>query len=245
MIKVIIVDDEKHCAQELCLVLSELSEVEILGEARTVKEGIELIKKHSPNLVFLDIELPDGSGFDLLEAFRETNFQVIFVTGHNDYAIKAFKHNAIDYLLKPIDPLELKSAVEKAKPYLGSTDHYKKLDAMLKSLEQKEFSKIVVPSMDSFEFLFKKDVWLCESDGNYTNIYLSDGKKVLCTLALKRLEEILTEKNFFRVHKSYIININAIKKIFKTENGHILLENNLEVPIARRRRDEFFQFMGL
>lgn len=245
MLKIIIVDDEAHCRNLLKEFLAFDNHLFISAEAENVAEAAKLIIEHKPDLIFLDIELPDGTGFDLLEAFPKPSFQVIFTTGHNEYAIKAFKHNAIDYLLKPIDSLELKSALDKVEHYSGNTDHYKKLENMLISLEQNVFSKIVIPAMDSFEFLSKKDIWLCESDGNYSNIYLSDGRKILSTLTLKKLEEILTERNFFRVHKSYIININAIKKISKTENGLILLENNLEVPIARRRREEFFQIMGI
>jgi two-component system LytT family response regulator len=245
MLKTIIIDDEQHCINNLIHLLSFKKDVNIIGVAMTVKSAQEIIIKNNPDLLILDIDLGDGTGFDLLELFPNPTFQVIFATGHNEYAIKAFKHSAIDYLMKPVEKQGLESAIDKVFQQKNNSGNTQKLELMIKSLQQNKFSKLALPSMDSCEFVNKEEIICCESESNYTYFYLSDDRKVLSTMNLKRVSEILTDANFFRIHKSFLININFIKKTLKTEGGIVILENNLEIPIARRRKDEFMNLLGI
>lgn len=245
MLKAIIIDDEQHCIDNLTNLLTYNKDVSLIGTATSVKSAKELIKKNNPDLLILDIDLADGTGFDLLEMFPNPSFQVIFATGHNEYAIKAFKHSAIDYLMKPVEKQGLESAIDKVFQQKNNSGNTKKLELMIKSLQQNKFSKIALPSTDSCEFVNKEEIICCESDSNYTFFYLSDKRKVLSTMTLKSVCEILTDVNFYRVHKSFLININFIKKTLKAEGGIVVLENNLEIPIARRRKEEFLELLGM
>lgn len=245
MITAVIIDDESHSSSRLQKMLSLHDTIKIVGLAEDVVGGIKTIQQKNPDLVFLDIEMPDGSGFDLLEQFQKPNFQVIFITGHNEFAIKAFEHSAIDYILKPVQEKDLSRAIEKAIYLVDRLHNVEKIELMLRSLENKEFSKLALPSMNSFEFINKKDIICCEADSNYTHVYLSDQRKLTTTNTLKKMDEILTERNFFRVHKSFIININFVKKVSKSEGGYVLMENNENIPMARRRKDEFLALLGM
>jgi len=245
MLNALIIDDEQHCIDNLLVLLSKEENINIIGTAMSVSNSIDLIKKLNPELIFLDIDLPDGTGFDLLEAFPNPNFQVIFTTGHNKYAIKAFKHSAIDYLMKPVEKVELIEAIGKANQQKGNSSNIKKLELMIKSLQQNSFSKIALPSMDSCEFINKEEIICCESDSNYTFLYLIDNRKLITTLSLKKVCELLTDQIFFRVHKSFVININFIKKIMKSDGGQVVLDNDMQIPIARRRKEEFMQLIGM
>ncbi len=245
MISAVIIDDEKLCRNALIALLKPVEDITVIGQASNVKEGESLIKTLNPQLVFLDIEMPDGTGFDLLNKFSNPNFQVVFTTGHNAYAIKAFKHSAIDYLLKPVQKNEFLDAVEKVKKLSSFSNKQDQLTLMLKALKDQEYSKIAIPSVEGYEFVEKNDIVCCEADGSYTTIHLNANKKVISSYNLKRLNDLLQENGFFRIHKSYIINTKFIKKILNSDGGSVLLENEMLIPIARRRKDEFLQNLGL
>ena len=244
-IQAIIIDDEKHCRDALTELLTKHPEVKLLDMAHNVKDGIALIKSSQPDLVFLDIEMPDGNGFDVLAAFAEPSFQVIFTTGHHDYAIEAFRHSAIDYLLKPVQSEELHQALDKIKPASNLQNQHEQMKLMLESLKSQDFSKLAIPSVEGYEFVEKKDIIYCEADGSYAKIHLEDGKSILSTHNLKRIDQLLASDGFFRVHKSYIIALKHIKKILHTEGGQVVLNNELQIPIARRRKEEFLNLLGL
>ena len=245
MLNAIIIDDEQRFIDVIKDYLSRIDAVQLTGEAKSVVEGVALIKEVQPDLIFLDIELPDGISFEILSQFPNKNFQVIFTTGHNEYAIKAIKHSAIDYLLKPIPENDFVSAVHKAINLHGNKVNAQKLELMLSNLSNNEFSKIAIPSMDGFEFIDKKQIVCCEADVSYTTFHLADNQKIVSTNNIKKIEDVLSEKNFFRLHKSFIVNIKHIRKVFKTDGGSVLMSNNVTIPIARRRKDEFMKLLSL
>ena len=212
MLNTLIIDDEQHCIDNLLSLLSTENEIDVVGTATSIKTARKLIQELNPDLLFLDIDLTDGTGFELLEMFPNPSFQVVFATGHNEYAIKAFKHSAIDYLMKPVEQEGLELAIEKALSQKNNSGNTQKLELMIKSLQQNKFSKIALPSMDSCEFVNKEEIICCESDSNYTYFHLADNRKIVSTINLKKVSEILSDINFYRVHKSYIVNINFIKK---------------------------------
>ncbi|MFN8310884.1 MAG: LytTR family DNA-binding domain-containing protein [Chitinophagales bacterium] len=247
MLRVIIVEDEPEAATHLMNQLGKCSSaLRVAGICRSVKEAVKTIPAENPDLVFMDIELPDGNGFDVVTQLQHLALKVVFTTGHNGYAIKAFRHNAIDYLLKPVREEELREAIEKAKvPFEDEVTHRKKMELMIQSLKISDFSKIVIPSMDSFEFLDKKDIILCSAESNYTYITTTGQPQLITTYLLKKVEELLTEPNFFRVHKSFLININFVRKLNKGENGTVVMQNGTEVPLSRRKREEFLSLLGV
>ena len=189
--------------------------------------------------------MPDGTGFNLLEQFQNPKFQVIFTTGHNDFAIKAFKHSAIDYLLKPIEKEELIPAIDRAVEQINIANKGEKIEFMLSSLEQNKFTKLALPSADGIEFVEKNDIIFCEADGSYTQIHLINDKKILSSYNLKKIGDLLSDKHFFRVHKSFVISLQHIEKVNHSEGGVVVMSNTHSIPIARRRKDEFLKFIGL
>ena len=242
-----IVEDEPEAVTHLINQLGRCNEdIRVIGIAKSVREAVKLIPAENPDLVFMDIELQDGTGFDVVNQLKNLQLKVIFTTAHNGYAIKAFRHNAIDYLLKPVRGEELNEAIAKAKgTFEDEVVHRKKMELMIQSVKMSDFSKIVIPAMDSFEFLDKKDIILCIAESNYTYITTTGQPKLITTYLLKKVEELLTEPNFFRVHKSFLININFIKKLNKGENGTVVMQNGTEVPVSRRRREEFLTLLGV
>lgn len=245
MLKILIVDNETHCRNQLKLQLAKYSEGFFIKEADSLTTGIKEVKTTKPDLVFLDIDLADGTGFDLLQEFPNPTFQVIFATAFNEFAIKAFKHSALDYLLKPIEQEDLAKALDKVMAIEGMKNQNEQMSLLLSTLKSSSFSKIAIPQMDSISFIEKDKIVCCESDVNYTLIYTSDNQKVMSTNTLKRMDELLQEHYFFRVHKSFIVNVNFIEEISKSEGGIIKMTNGTTVPIARRRRDLFFEKIGL
>lgn len=245
MLKAIIIDDELLCRKAILEKIAHHPTLEIVGQAKNVQEGAALVKQLSPDILFLDVEMPDGTGFNLLEQFPSRNFQVIFTTGHNDYAIKAFKHSAIDYLLKPVEKEDLNSAINRAILQLNQTYNSQKIAFMLNSLENNNFSKLAIPVIDGIEFLSKNEILYCEADGSYSHIHLFNGSIITTTYNLKKISDLLGEKSFYRVHKSYIIALEAIDKILHSEGGSVVLNNQKTIPIARRRKEDFLKLLGL
>ncbi|MBN2682773.1 MAG: response regulator transcription factor [Bacteroidales bacterium] len=238
MIRTIIIDDEMQGRKTLRNFINKYcSNVEIVGEAESVKEGLEAIILNSPDLILLDINLPDGTGFDLLEKLPKMDFKVIFVTAYNQHAIKAFKYSAIDYILKPIDPDLLVEAISKVKKDDRLSEIEKKLEALLSN--RKSVEKLALPSSNGILLVKIDDIIRCESDSNYTNIFLQNKQKILVTKTLKDYDDILSDVGFFRVHKSHLINLRFVKQYIKGEGGYVIMEDNSQVEVSRRRKDEF------
>jgi two-component system, LytTR family, response regulator len=244
MIKAIIIDDELHCRKTLAILLKEYCpEVHILEQCSDAQCGIEAIEKSHPDLIFLDIEMPGMNGFDMLERFSDISFAVIFTTGYDQYAIKAFRFYAIDYLLKPIEPKELISAVHKVQTsrHLPATDQ---LQLLLNKINKREqaLAKIPVPTIDGFELIAVDDVLYCEARDNYTYIYLKNKKKIIASRMLKEVEEQLSNFFYFvRVHNSYIVNIKEVKKYVRGEGGYVVMSDETSVNVSRSRKDELLK----
>ena len=254
-LRAVIIDDETNAREALTNLLRILCpEVEICGEAKNADLGIELIKKEKPNVVFLDIQMPGKTGFDLLSSFGKVDFGVIFTTAYQEYAIRAFRFSAIDYLLKPIDPDELQAAVEKFKLQVGSVnpqqlqilqDH---LDApaSLRLVERKknDHQRIALPTAEGIHFVQMTDIIQCESLGSYTKFHLVKGPPIVVSRLLKEYEEILDNYYFFRVHQSNIINLEHIKRYVKGDGGQVWMSDNTEIEVSRRRKEEFLTLLS-
>ena len=245
MLDCLIIDDEQRFRDVIKEYINNQANLRLVGEANSVKSGIELIESNSFDLLFLDIELPDGVSFDILQKFPTRDFQVIFTTGHNDYAIKAIKHSAIDYLLKPIDANEFDFAVQKAIKMHGNKANNQKLDLMLSNIKNNSFSKVVLHTANGYEFLDKNKIIYCEADISYTIFHMVNKQKIVASMNMKKVHEILTENIFFRIHKSFIVNLEQIEKINKADGGTVVMLNGVTLPISRRKKEEFYKKIGI
>jgi two-component system, LytTR family, response regulator len=254
-LRAIIIDDETNARESLTQLLAFVCpEVEICGEAKNVDLGIQLIEKQRPNLVFLDIQMPGKTGFDLLTSFENIDFGVIFTTAYQEYAVKAFRFSAIDYLLKPIDPDELQNAVEKYKNQTESIDQQQiKIlqeymdDSTSTGITQRQKNgnhRIALPTAEGLHFVMMDDIIHCESLGAYTKFYLTNAKPIVVSKILKEYDEILENYYFFRVHQSNIINLEHIKRYVKGDGGQVWMSDNSEIEVSRRRKDEFLALLS-
>lgn len=214
--------------------------VHCAGAALTVEEACELVKKIKPDLIFLDIQLADGTGFDFLKKIPAIDFEVIFITAYNEYAVQAFRENAVDYLLKPIDIDRLQQAVEKAQKQAGFKSIRDKIEKLLQQPLLSEGQKISVPVREGYIFLRTDDIWYCEASGSYTNLHMKENKKLLASMRLKEFEEILPAC-FFRVHNSYLVNTKYITQYHRGRGGYIVMENGVKIEVSAGKKDEFLQ----
>ncbi len=247
MYKAIIIDDEAKARQILQSLLEEnCPEIEIVAQAEDVPTGVKAINQHKPDIVFSDIDMPGYNGFQLLEFVDKANFELIYCTGHNEFALKAFEVSAVDYLLKPIQISQLVNAVNKAIKLCNSNapQSAERFDTLRENLKDSILKKIALPVAEGLIFIDIEDLMYLEADGAYTKVFLNDGSKLLISKKLKEFENILSNnKNFFRTHRSYIINTVCIKQYIKSDGGSIVLQNNVSVPVARERKDEFQAFI--
>jgi len=245
MIKAIIIDDEVHCLDTLSLLLKEYCpDVQLMEQCRSAKQGLEAIEKYKPDLVFLDIEMPAMNGFEMLEQFSEIPFAIIFTTSYDQYAIKAIRFSALDYLLKPIDPNELVSAIKKVQEqrHLPVAEQFQML---LKQIQGKEhhFNKIPVPTSEGFELIPADQVLYCEANDNYTHLFLKNKNKIIACRTLKEMEEQLLDFPFFvRVHHSYLVNLNEVTKYVRGEGGYLVMSNGSTVNVSRSRKEALMKF---
>lgn len=240
-IRTILIDDEKGNIITLVEMLRNYCpDVEILATASDINEAEIAIKKYQPQLIFLDIEMPFGNGFDLLNRLQPINFEVVFITAFNNYAIKAFKYAAIDYLLKPVNIEELINSVQKVKTALEQSNLSSRIDHLLTNINNKEVNskKLGIPTSDSITFIEVDDIMYLESDKNYTKFCLTQKRKEMASKALKEYEELLPKNTFCRVHKSYIINIAFIKKYQRGRGGYVVMEDGTSIEVSSRKKDE-------
>lgn len=242
MVKAIIIDDEKKSRLALVSLLERYCpNVIISGEAEGVQTGIKQIKENKPDVIFLDIQMQDGSGFRLLESFDEVNFEIVFTTAFDQYAIKAIKYSALDYLLKPIIPEELIEAVRKVeeKKIIKNSNINQNIDVLLNNLKSNnaESKKIILTTAEKIHVIHVSEILRCESDNYYTNFFFTDGTKLLISKTLKENERMLKDHNFIRPHKSHLINVAYIKGFMKNDGGFILMSDNSKVPVSRRRKE--------
>lgn len=246
-LKAIIVEDEKHSRETLKNLLEEFCvDVKVIETAASVDEAVTKISSLHPDVVFLDIELQTGTGFDVLSQLRDINFEVIFTTAFEQYAIKAVKFSSLDYLLKPIDLEELQKSIEKAKKKKNQEVYKKQLETLMLNLKQQhpKLNKICLSTADGFEFINTADILYCKAEGSYTTFILNDNSKLLVSKHLKEYESLLLEKQFMRVHNSFLINLKEVKKFVKSDGGYIVMNNNDTVSISRSKKDDFLELMN-
>ncbi|PKP03201.1 MAG: DNA-binding response regulator [Bacteroidetes bacterium HGW-Bacteroidetes-6] len=237
MIRAVIVDDEDASRMTLKGLLTRyVPDVQVVGEGEDVASGLEIIKQYTPDLVFLDIQMPDGSGFRLLELLAEIDFNVIFTTAFDQYAIKAIKFSALDYLLKPIVPDDLIKAVDKHNERIASPDLAISFQALRENLTP-EPRKIVLHTFEGMHVVDTGDIIRCQSDDCYTNFFLDGGKRIIVSKTLKEIEEHLKGRDFMRPHKSHLVNINFIKTVVRNDGGYIVMKDGSEIPISRRKKE--------
>ena len=244
MIRAILVDDEVHCIDTLSILISDFCpEVEALEKCLTAKKALEVIQKVKPELVFLDIEMPIMNGFELLEQFDQIPFSVVFTTSYDQYAIKAIRFSALDYLLKPIDPKELVAAVHKVKTQKAppSAEQFRMLMEQIQHKE-KGFTKIAVPTAEGFELIPADQVVTCEADDNYAHLYLKSKGKITACRSLKEIEEQLEDFGYFvRVHHSYLVNLNEVAKYIRGEGGYLVMNDGSTVNVSRSRKNTLME----
>lgn len=247
MIKAIVIDDETNNQELICNLLKSYAEnIQVLAVAGSVESGYQAIIEHQPDLVFLDIQMPDGTGFDLLKKFDKINFKVIFVTAHQEYAIEAFKYSALDYLLKPLSPSNLISAIKKVEESFNSDELNLKLKTLLSNITEpaKTKRKIVLKTMERIYSVDLNDVIRFESDGGYTKVYLLDGKRIMVSRTMKEFDDLLSDVGFLRVHNSHLINMNYLFCFEKTE-GHIVMKDDSIVPVSNRKKEQLLELLNM
>ena len=239
--KALIIDDERHCVNVLAKLLTDYCpQVQIVGKTTVATEGVTLAHQFKPDILFLDIEMPVLNGFQVLDEIGEIPFSLIFTTAYDSFAVKAIKYSALDYLLKPIDVKELIGAVHKVSEKQAIDN--RQLDLLRKQLysPQRNMSdKIALPYHHGYTFIEIDAIVVCEADNNYTKIYLHNKEVHLITKTLGDVENILEGHTFFRTHRHYLINFNHIKRFIKNEGLYVVMQNDMNVPIARNKKDEF------
>ena len=243
-ISAFIVDDEFQSREVISLMLAGMfPEIKIVGLGGTVKEALAGIVREQPQLIFLDVQMRNETGFDLLDKLNEINFELIFTTAHSEFAVKAFRYSALDYLIKPIDAGELESAVKKAKRRIlfNQSATSEQVQLLTQQLEgsKKIPDKIAIPSPEGLLFIQVHDIIYCHGLGNYTEFFLMNEQKITSSHTLKQYEELLNDHLFFRAHKSFLINLTHIKKYLRGEGGTAVMSNGHEIEIARRNKTSF------
>jgi two-component system LytT family response regulator len=245
-LKTLIVDDETDAANFIRSIIAEYCpKLKVIGSARSANEGFEMILEHQPELVFLDVEMPHGSGFDLLSRFPKKMFDVVFITAFNQYALKAIKFSAVDYILKPINISEFIEAVdkvtEKRTHLFNQNVNYM---ALLENLKSTLPTKLAIPTTEGMEYLNTKEIIRIEADRSYCWFYMLDQKKHLVSRNLKEYQDLLTDLNFFRPHNSHLINLEFVKKYVRQEGGYIEMTDGSQIPISRIKRELFLRQMN-
>ncbi|MPS74299.1 MAG: response regulator transcription factor [Chryseobacterium sp.] len=245
MITAILIDDDHNLRNGMRAMLSLYApEIEILGEAESVKTGIQLIEKTNPQIVFLDIMMNDGSGFDILEKlntkYGKISSHIVFVTAHEKFAIKAFRFSALDFLLKPIDPEDLQTVIRKIKNITHLNNENKNIQLLLENITRKtdNFKKIALSTSDGIHLFEIKDIIRCESVDNYTKFYIKNHNKVIMiSKTLKEYEELLSDHGFERIHQSHLINLNEMRSYIKKDGGFVIMSDHSQLPVSQRKRD--------
>lgn len=246
--KAIIIEDEQKSREMLAgLIKSNFPQITIVGLAKNVSEGVEFINTLQPDLVFLDISMPDGTGFDVLEKTQGLKFDIIFTTATDKHALKAIKYSACDYLLKPIDVDELKPTVEKLVQKYSSTSAQvptmENLQFLIQNLKRADdnYNKITLPTGTAYEIVHIKDIIRCEADGSYTNFFLVGGKKLMVSASMKHYEDLLPEEDFIRIHHHHLINMKHVVRFLKQDGGYAIMSDNSQLEISRRKKDAFIE----
>lgn len=249
MITTILIEDDDNLRNGMKTLLEKIApEISIIGEADSVETGVALLLKKQPQVVFLDIHLGDGTGFDILEEVSKKgklNSQIVFITAHEQYAIKAFRFSALDFLLKPVDPEELQKVMAKIKTVINKTESVAHIDLLLENIRKKvdNFKRIALSNSDGIHLFEISDIIRCESEDNYTKFYIKNNKPVLISKTLKDYEELLTEHGFERIHQSHLINLNYLKSYIKKDGGYVIMADESHLPISQRKRERLQEIL--
>ncbi|SCX79421.1 LytR/AlgR family response regulator transcription factor [Flavobacterium caeni] len=244
MITALLIDDDKHLRKGMKSLLERYAlEMAIIGEAESVKTGIVAFEKYKPQVVFLDIHLSDGTGFDMLEEISnrhgKINAHVVFITAHEQYALKAFRFSALDFLLKPVDPEELQKCIGKIKVTLEKQHSFEHIDLLLENIRKKvdHFKRIALSTSDGIHLFEIADIIRCEARDNYTQFFIKNHKPLLISKTLKEYEELLGEHGFERIHQSHLINLAYLKSYIKNDGGYVIMADNTNLPISQRKKE--------
>jgi len=250
MITAILIDDDANLRNGMKSFLARYApEISIIGEADSVETGVVTMQQLQPQVVFLDIQLGDGTGFDILEQLAAKNGKVtsniVFITAHEQYAIKAFRFSALDFLLKPVDPEELQKVVGKIKKVLDRNDNYAHIDLLLENIRRKvdNFKRIALSTSDGIHLFEISDIIRCESEDNYTKFYIKNSKPILISKTLKEYEDLLTEHGFERIHQSHLINLSYLKSYIKKDGGYVIMADNSNLPISQRKKERLQELL--
>jgi two-component system LytT family response regulator len=244
MLQAVIVDDEIKAIQSLTWELTNFSdEINVIASFTNPNDALEYLEKNTPDCLFLDIEMPTMDGFQFIGKLENKNFPVIITTAYNQYALKAIKNEALDYLLKPIDTDDLEDTILKIKKFNNKNFSMEKLEKALLNFNSRAVHKRITLNTDGkLLFLESEEILYAESDGNYSTIFLTDGQKIVLTKKLKEVNELLPSDSFFRIHNSYIINLNKIKEFLKTD-GYVVLKSNHKIPVSRQKKSDFLDLL--
>ncbi len=241
--KTVIVDDRNSIREFITQLLSNRDDIEVVGEAENVENAISVINTKKPDLILLDIQLPDGNGFEILEGLTYTDYRVIFVTSHEEFALKAFKYSALDYVVKPIDPEVFYASIEKAKSHFSAGDQQLKIQSLIENLtSNKTTKKLVLNTQETVHVVNSEEITRCESDGSYTLVYFQE-RKIMISRKLKDFEEMLSGLSFYRSHRSHLINLNFVDRYEKKDGGYIIMKDNTSVPLSAAKKEEFFELL--
>ena len=243
-IRILIVDDEALCRDALRIFLSTgCPEAAIVGDAASVAEATERLNDLSPDLILLDVDLGDGTGFDLLDRFFRPNFKVIFTTAHDEFALRAFRYSALDYLLKPVDPEELIASVRKVAITNKPEEYQRQLDQLRHNTSTRSFDRITLNTGDGLLFIGTAEITRLEAQGNYSFVFLENGERHLAAQSLAGFEEMLPAPPFFRAHQSHLVNTAFVRKLAKEEGDNLIMADKSIIPLARRRKEAFMGIM--
>jgi two-component system, LytTR family, response regulator len=247
MIRAIVIDDEQHCLKALCSDLEKhCPNVEVIDTCYSAKEGIMSIKKMNPDLLFLDVEMPWMNGFEMLEILGEVSFSVIFTTAHDEFAARAFRISAVDYLLKPIDANDLKAAVQKVEKKLNEGSDLQHISNLLRNIKQPATEqKIALPQREGYEFIDVSSIICCEAEGAYTKLIISGRKPMLVSKALGDVEELLPPELFQRIHHSTLVNLSYISQFLRTDGGYVVLTNGEKLSVSKAKKETLMTRLGL
>ena len=247
MINCILIDDENNALEMMeWLMKTYCPQVRVLAMCQSAEEGITAINKLRPDVVFLDIEMPKMNGFDMLEHFDKLFFDVVFCTAYDQFAIKAFRYSAVNYLLKPVDPEDLQETVRRLEEKRSALTE-SQMEMLLENIRQTTkptVQRIALTTSDGMIFVPTEDILYCEAESNYTSVVLKGGKKILVSKVLKEIDETLAGPDFYRIHNSFLINLNHIKKYVRGDGGYVIMENDVTVGISRSRRQEFMEMFS-
>jgi two-component system LytT family response regulator len=245
MIKALLVDDETNNLENLRILIEKYCpEVQVIAEATSMQLGLAAFHLHQPELIFLDIEMPGGSGFEMLDQIKQYSFEVIFVTAFDHYSLKAIKYSALDYLLKPLDIIDLKIAVQKALLRLSHQAFHQQLEVLLSHVNPSNKStKIALPSSERIDFVEVNEICYCQGESNYTHVKVGSNPPILVAKTLKEFESLLQEHRFFRTHQSWLINLNFVVSFVRKDGGYVLMRDGVQIPISQQKRKALLQLL--